>query len=322
MEKNNIKIVVIGSGIIGLTSALALQESGFSVVIYTKQLPLKTTSAKVGAIWFPYNAEPLNKVNQWSGQSYKEYESHFLIKDSGVYLVPLLVLSSLDSNDDWVKELPENSIRKAKKEELPNGYDSGWIATVPLVEPPTYLPYLRNRFIENGGEIIEKTLHTLENLPELGDIIVNCTGLGAKELCQDNEVYPIRGQILKIESQHLHSMINATQPGALSYIIQRSDCTILGGTDYQNDANETVSTEDTALIISRLIQLKLLPKEPIILEEVVGLRPKRKVIRCEQDKHFPTVFHNYGHGGAGFTTAWGCAKEITEKIKTQIKIQK
>lgn len=314
-------IAVIGSGIIGLTTAIALQDSGFSVTIYTKQLPLKTTSAKVGAIWFPYNAEPLEKVNQWSGESYREYELHFHIKNSGVYMVPLLVLSTTQSNDEWVRQLPENSVRKAKKEELPNGYSLGWIATVPLVEPPVYLPYLTNRFLENGGKIIERTFHSLEELPELDDLVINCTGLGAKELCQDNEVYPIRGQILKAESQHLHSMVNATQLGALSYIIQRSDCTVLGGTDYEYDANETVSAEDTALIINRLIQLKLLPKKPIILEEVVGLRPKRKVIRCEQDKQLPTVFHNYGHGGAGFTTAWGCAKEITEKIKTQIKIQ-
>ena len=109
-------------------------------------------------------------------------------------------------------------------------------------------------------------------------------------------------------------MVNSTESGALSYIIQRNDCTILGGTDYENDYNETPSAKDTEHIIGRLLQLGTLPQTPQIIEEVVALRPKRSSIRCEWDFQYPNIFHNYGHGGAGYTTAWGCAEEVLKNI--------
>jgi len=51
------------------------------------------------------------------------------------------------------------------------------------------------------------------------------------------------------------------------------------------------------------------------LEVLVGLRPKRSSVRFEFDQMFSNIFHNYGHGGAGFTVAWGCAMEVAEILK-------
>jgi len=48
------------------------------------------------------------------------------------------------------------------------------------------------------------------------------------------------------------------------------------------------------------------------VREWVGLRPGRKSVRLEKET-IPLasgrlrVVHNYGHGGAGLTLAWGCA---------------
>jgi D-amino-acid oxidase len=43
----------------------------------------------------------------------------------------------------------------------------------------------------------------------------------------------------------------------------------------------------------------------------VGLRPFRPQVRLEAEAtgDGPLVVHNYGHGGAGITLSWGCARE-------------
>jgi D-amino-acid oxidase len=49
-----------------------------------------------------------------------------------------------------------------------------------------------------------------------------------------------------------------------------------------------------------------------VLEQRVGLRPGRPEVRLDVEHPVPgcTVIHNYGHGGSGFTLAWGCAEEV------------
>jgi D-amino-acid oxidase len=124
----------------------------------------------------------------------------------------------------------------------------------------------------------------------------------------------MRGQILRTEKLDIQSCVNSTQPGALSYIIQRSTDCIIGGTDYLNDWNQSVELSDTELITNRFMAMGFSDAFPSVLEEVVGLRPRRKEVRFEFDREFTNVFHNYGHGGAGFTVAWGCALELAQEF--------
>src|SRR4051794_19691958 len=46
-------VAVLGSGVVGLSTARLLQESGFNVTIYAKDLPPNTTSNVAGGWWYP-----------------------------------------------------------------------------------------------------------------------------------------------------------------------------------------------------------------------------------------------------------------------------
>jgi glycine/D-amino acid oxidase-like deaminating enzyme len=52
-----------------------------------------------------------------------------------------------------------------------------------------------------------------------------------------------------------------------------------------------------------------------VLTHRVGLRPSRGRVRLER---LPVgrghVVHNYGHGGAGVTLSWGCAREVLRLV--------
>lgn len=63
--------------------------------------------------------------------------------------------------------------------------------------------------------------------------------------------------------------------------------------------------------------------DSIVVREVVGFRPARKGgLRLERGddlvignrKRIP-VFHNIGHGGAGWQSSWDCAEEIVHLVK-------
>ncbi len=56
------RVIVVGAGVVGLTSAVRLLEAGHRVDVVARDLPLETTSAVAAAIWYPYRALPRDKV--------------------------------------------------------------------------------------------------------------------------------------------------------------------------------------------------------------------------------------------------------------------
>ena len=59
-----------------------------------------------------------------------------------------------------------------------------------------YLDYLAGRFRKAGVELHDHHwFHTLEEVSSNHDLVVNCTGIGAKALVPDTEVEPHRGQV-------------------------------------------------------------------------------------------------------------------------------
>ncbi len=309
-------VTVVGSGIIGLTTARSLQEAGLQVKIVSKEPFKKSLSSKVGAIWFPFEIQPKEKTNSWATLAYFRYLEEIDPK-KGVTFIQFVTAYTSESNTDWTLQLPKGKVREARKEELPKGIDQAFISEVPLVEPPLYLPYLFGEFLQNGGEFKLDSISSLEEMSALDQIVVNCTGLGAKELCQDEELYSIRGQILRCRKLDSISFADPTKKGSLRYLINRNEDSIIGGTDYENDWNEQINPADTDLILNRIKRSGIV-QEIEILEQLVGLRPKRSTVRFEFDPKFPTIFHNYGHGGAGYTVAWGCAMEVAEIIKKEV----
>lgn len=307
-------VTVVGCGIVGLTTAIALQEKGWKVKLIAKEKFEETLSHKVGAIWFPFEVHPIEKANHWGALAYERYKKEVL-PNNGVSFIPFIVAYNEQSDTSWTKKLPKEAVRKALKEELPSGIEMAYIAQVPLAEPPIYLPTLFQRFLDSGGEYETREIKSLQELSGLNELVINSTGLGAKTLCSDSDLNAMRGQILRCEKMdNVPSCVNSTQKGQLSYVINRSADCIVGGTDYENDWNLNVEPTDTDLIKAKLAASGFDANKVKVIESLVGLRPWRKEVRFEFDENHPNVFHNYGHGGAGFTVAWGCALDLVEQL--------
>jgi len=317
--KTNIKI--IGCGVSGLTVGVTLLEVGYNVEIITEKLPEDTTSSKAAAIWFPYAVKPKEKANKWSKESYNKFLEFCKISGSGVSMVALTVLVKEEKDAWWIQALPSDKIRKAKKTEVPENFPIGFIMNVPLIETQLYLNFLLNKFISLNGKLTERKIKKISTFNNPKTIVVNCTGLSSRELLNDQELYPIQGQILKAKTQPkvnciLTDFAFEDSEDKLAYVVPRKDCLILGGTSMKGKEDLTPNPIFTEGIIERckLIAPKL--KNLEIKSVEVGLRPGRPEIRLERKGN---VIHNYGHGGAGFTVSWGCAFEVKKLVANLIE---
>lgn len=67
-------------------------------------------------------------------------------------------------------------------------------------EPSYLLPYLMKRFESANGKVLEKRVNSFDELVQDYDLIINCTGLGAKILANDQKMRPIRGQVARVQA--------------------------------------------------------------------------------------------------------------------------
>ncbi len=310
--------VIIGCGVSGLTSGIVLQEAGYQVRIITRELPEETTSSVAAAIWYPYKAYPVERVLAWGRHSFQIYQSLFQVPEAGIQLVTLWELFPHVVADPWWQEaVPRFSHIAAA--DLPPGYADGYAVDVPLIETPLYLNYLSQRFQSGGGIIERGEVKTLAELARPRRLIINCTGLGARELVGDSELYPIRGQITRLQADGpLPTILDEHTASGLTYIIPRRDGVVIGGTAQAHDERPDVDENDAQAIWQKATTLLPQLTHAPILAQRVGLRPGRSTVRLEREWLAPDcpVIHNYGHGGAGFTLSWGCAAELLALAQT------
>jgi D-amino-acid oxidase len=235
--------------------------------------------------------------------------------------VPLRILTNDNLADpDWLDGFPSThrtTLVSAEEKVLPKGYKFAYEMDIFVIETPIFMPFLMQQFLEKGGKITQRTVSDFDNfvLENKDKIVINCTGLGAKELVNDAELFPIQGQIVKIEKQENVNcaVFDDGEHNAIAYIIPRTDAVILGGTAVKNSYNEIPDLDTQNDIIRRCQNIEPNLATPKVLASITGFRPGRKSVRVERETD-RNVIHNYGHGGSGFTINWACALEVLELV--------
>ncbi|MEU0648735.1 FAD-dependent oxidoreductase [Streptomyces umbrinus] len=303
-------VIVVGSGVIGLTTAVVLAESGRRVRVWTREPAEGTTSAVAGALWWPYSVEPLELARAWALESLSVYEELAARPDeTGVRMVEgVLGESRLDEQGPWAAaRLP--GLRASTPEEYAG---TGLWARLPLIDMPVQLRWLRERFLRAGGTVEVRAVTDLAEAEAAAPVVVNCTGLGARELVADPAVRPVRGQLVIVENPGVRSWLVSTDAvaGTTTYLFPQPDRLVLGGTTEEDEWSLTPDPAVAARIVERCARFAPAVARARVLGHRVGLRPVRGVVRLEREVRGGggVLVHNYGHGGAGVTVAWGCAR--------------
>jgi D-amino-acid oxidase len=299
------EVIVVGSGVAGLTTAVVLAESGRRVRVWAREPAERTTSAVAGGLWWPYRIEPEPLVGAWALASLAVYQELAARPDeTGVRLVDGVHRGTrLDDLGSWAGRVP--GLRAVA---------GGLAARLPVIDMPVHLAWLRERLAKAGGAVEAREVTDLGAVP--APVVVNCTGLGARSLVPDPAVRPVRGQLVVVENPGITGWFTAVDhsSAASTYFIPQPGGLLLGGTAEEDDWSLDPDPAVAAAIVARCAQVRPEIAGARVLDHRVGLRPARDAVRLERQP-LPdgrVLVHNYGHGGAGVTVAWGCAREAAE----------
>jgi D-amino-acid oxidase len=301
--------LVIGAGVVGLTSAILLAEDGMDVRIVAAAPPRETTSYAASAMWGSSFAGPAADVRRWAVQSLEALRVQASEPGTGVRIARGMLAAR--SSAEGPPEFLFPGVEVSRRDDAPAGFLAAFAVDVPLVDMPVHLDHLLARFEAAGGELEVRSLDELADVDGAAPVIVNCSGVGARDLVPDPAVRSVRGQHVIVENPDLDEFFMEEPAPRWAGWFPHGDHVVLGGCADEDDWNLEPDPATAAEIVARCAAIEPRLRHARVLEHRVGLRPGRPDVRLEEGTLGASrVVHNYGHGGTGVALAWGCARDV------------
>src|SRR5262245_44068812 len=206
MDRN---VAIIGAGVSGLTCGIVLAERGYRTAIFAKDIGQQTTSSVAAAVWFPYHVEPAERVIPLALETYQVLLDLAGVPDTGVSMIesrqflrtgeieipdwaiplgaqPVIPSAVEESRGVALKPGPRDPSTALRSAQDDHQFASGFSLPVLLTDTTIYLDYLAARFRNANGEIKGNVcFEKLEDVDREFDLVINCAGIGARELVQD-----------------------------------------------------------------------------------------------------------------------------------------
>jgi len=298
-------VVVVGAGVIGLTTAVCLAEAGVRVLVRTAEAPRQTTSAVAGALCGPTITGPDNPATGWGDIAEAEFTALSGQRETGIRLMRGRLVSKLgEAPPSWASTLP--GYAQCSTQETPAGFPVAFWARIPVADN------LLDRLAAAGGRIELGAVSALAEAAAQAPVVVNCTGASARTFAADDHVRAVRGQHVIVANPGLDSFLHeGGAESAWTSFLPHGNRVVLGGIAVRNSWHRRPDPELTRQILTRCIDVEPRLADARILGVEVGLRPGRTTVRLEQELlGGARCIHNYGHGGLGVTLSWGCARDV------------
>jgi D-amino-acid oxidase len=314
-------VLVVGSGVSGLTTAICLAEAGLGVTVAAAQPPLQTTSVVAGAIWGPHLVGLDERVTRWGDTTFDRLIALADDPSTGVGMATGLHASRTPRADPPVVPSGRDAPVPCDPAGLPAGFAVGWRYAAPVVAMPVYLRYLQARLQKAGAEFRDDC--SFASLAEAAErfsapVIVNCSGIGARHLVPDPAVTPVRGQVVVVANPGITEFFIGLgeSPDDLVYLIPHAETVVLGGTEDAGNWSLDPEPDTAQRIVRNCTAIEPRIRDADVVTHRVGLRPVRPSVRLEAEDlgGGRRLLHNYGHGGSGITLSWGCATDVAEAV--------
>lgn len=238
---------VLGAGVVGLSAARRLLLAGKRVRVHAERVAEETTSAVAGALWlptgldFPGDGPRREWLNGMLRESFSFYQEQMGTARYAGTIEPMAVYEPEGSPDG--DHLFEAGVitRETATGAMPGSMSSGYVYRSQFVHNPDYIGALRDEIRELGGEIRQVALGSLDDVLSLEEpALVNCLGLGARDLFGDEAVFPARGVLVLMRPQALGYAIH----DGYKYCFPRKSALILGGT-FEPGVDSTETPDET-----------------------------------------------------------------------------
>ena len=212
LEHDDRKAAVLGAGAVGLAAARQLQRRGFDVTIYTMAMPPDTTSNKAWGGFTPASGLLSDDPSpEWSAQfrtaaeiAYKQLQlmtgRHYGVSWIDAYNTRQELPTDIDQGEFNEGALLPAALQTGREILYPgeHPFPTPYATRRPTIriEPPIYLDAMLAEFRGFGGGIVIRRFDAPQDLMTLDEsLIVNCTGLGSRDLFDDQELMPVKGQL-------------------------------------------------------------------------------------------------------------------------------
>ena len=280
MQQPERRAAVLGCGVVGLTTARELQRRGFDVTIYAATVPPDTTSNMSLAGFTPTSGLVQNdrRTPEWDAQFRQAVQIAYR---------RLQLLAGRKYGITWINQYQlTDDLNQAGGGRgaggnplMPDSISSPRVVLQPgehpfstryaierptmRIEPSIYLDALMEDVATFGGKIVIRKFETPRDLMALPEqVIVNCTGLGARQLFNDSELVPLKGQLtVMIPESDVNYSTNGgstipSPPNGLSiHMMPRSDGIVLGGTSQRDVWTMDVDETERQRIVDSHIQV-------------------------------------------------------------------
>lgn len=229
-------IAVLGAGVMGLTVATVLRERNLPVTVYAKSFPPNTTSNVAGGQWAP------SMINQNDGVRFDRILRRAFATHSAKG--PPFGVSHRDNytltRAGNFESCPRDVIPAPRQfNHLPFAHLTmpGHAYATLLVEPPILLDKLSADLTASNVCMVHHEFQSLSQVSGMKEtIIVNCTGLGSRQLCQDNKLHSVKGELVLLPPQGNLQYLFAGHHG---YVFPRRDAVVIGGSEKFDDFSDT-----------------------------------------------------------------------------------
>ena len=273
------RAAVMGSGVVGLTSARELQRRGFEVTIYAATVPPDTTSNMSLAGFTPTSGlvDMASRTPEWDAQ-FREAVT--------IAYRRLQLLAGPKYGISWIMNYAPTDNEAAGRggfggpnplmpASIPNPrvvlqpgehpFSTRFAVERPemRIEPSMYLDALMSDFLLWGGKVVIRRFETPRDVAALDqNVIINCTGLGSKALFNDPELMPLKGQLTVLipQAEITYSTNGSgrqapTPEAGFIHMMPRSDGIVLGGTSLRDDWSLDVNDKERQRIVEAHIDL-------------------------------------------------------------------
>jgi D-amino-acid oxidase len=311
----NPDVVVVGAGVIGLTTAVCLAEAGHAVTVVTAEQPRETTSAVAGAMCGPAVFHSGEREARWARAGEREFRLLAGQPGTGVHVMRGRLVS--DRGDGgappWAAEVPGFALCTAQERA---GFRVGFWAELPFADMPRYLDHLAVRAAAAGALVTPGRVGSLTEPAALAPVVVNCTGVGARSLAGDETVDAVKGQHVVVENPGLSEFFYEGG-GSTEWVgyFPHGDRVVLGGVALDGDWDRTPDPAVASAIVARCARVEPRLAGARVIADEVGLRPARPSVRLDEERiGGARCIHNYGHGSVGVTLSWGCARDVVSLL--------
>ncbi|KAH9835408.1 D-amino-acid oxidase [Rhodofomes roseus] len=314
-QREERSVVVLGAGVTGLTTALAIQEKGgYEVSVIAETLPSDPKRPEYTSPWA--GAHQALHTGQDERDRRLEQDTFSIMWELAGQGSPAehclrritereYFRDELDFQTHWMPDF-----RQIPSDSLVSNAQRGYAYSTYTVDPPLYLNYLLSRFLARGGTVVRGKVQHVSQVLEGGidvfnrgrasttpvDALIVCAGLGARTLggVEDEAVYPNRGQVILLKAPWITEAcrISDSTGGDQTYVIPRQNGVVsMGSTKSPNDWFPIARPETTDDILQRCLALcpELVPLQiraersgtiedlrPLIVEAGCGFRPARQ----------------------------------------------